>query len=127
MLVMKCFVPTITKVNINNAINNKNIFIKKKTNCIAPGTPSCGVGLFPCDGSRCIPSSRRCNKHKDCYDGTDEEYCDTINNTLSIQVSTNNYLFQFIFYFVTICFTFSFFYILYVNVTLEHMQKIFLY
>lgn len=54
---------------------------------LAPGTPSCGVGLFPCDGSRCIPASRRCDKHRDCYDGTDEEYCDTMNHTLSIQVS----------------------------------------
>lgn len=45
------------------------------------------MGLFPCDGSRCIPASKRCNKHNDCYDGTDEEYCDASNNTLPIQVS----------------------------------------
>lgn len=102
MLAMKCFVRTITKVNINNVTNNRNIFIKKKTYCVAPGTPSCGVGLFPCDGSRCIPASRRCNQHKDCYDGTDEENCDTMNNTLSIQVSFNIDLFQVMLYFVNI-------------------------
>lgn len=82
---------------INNK-NNKSIHFLKKTNYLAPGTPSCGVGLFPCDGSRCIPASKRCNQHKDCYDGTDEEYCDTINNTLSIQVSINIYLIKVIFY-----------------------------
>lgn len=65
----------------------KYLYYKIYLNCLAPATPSCGIGLFPCDGSRCIPASQQCNQHKDCYDGSDEEYCDTMNNTLSIQVS----------------------------------------
>lgn len=71
------------------------LYIINKFFFLAPATPSCGGGLFPCDGSRCIPASKRCNQHKDCYDGTDEEYCD--NSTLSIQVSIFTYLFKFIY------------------------------
>jgi len=71
------------------------LYIINKSFFLAPATPSCGGGLFPCDGSRCIPASKRCNQHKDCYDGTDEEYCD--NSTLSIQVSIFTYLFKFIY------------------------------
>lgn len=45
------------------------------------------MGLFRCDGSRCLQISKQCDLHRDCYDGTDEENCDTKNNTLSVHVS----------------------------------------
>lgn len=63
-----------------------NIYIFNILNYLAPGTPSCGIGLFPCDGSKCIAGSKRCNLHIDCFDGTDEEYCDIYNSSFVLQV-----------------------------------------
>ncbi|XP_053974316.1 sortilin-related receptor-like [Hylaeus volcanicus] len=39
-------------------------------------TPSCFVGLFPCDETRCFPLSAYCNGHQDCLDGFDENNCE---------------------------------------------------
>lgn len=35
----------------------------------------CDSNEFSCDGSRCIPESKRCDGNNDCEDGTDESYC----------------------------------------------------
>lgn len=40
-----------------------------------PATPSCSVGLFPCDGGSCYPLSVMCDGLRDCQDGYDEEDC----------------------------------------------------
>ncbi|KAG7199404.1 hypothetical protein KM043_014034 [Ampulex compressa] len=48
-------------------------------------TPSCYVGLFPCDDNRCLPLSSYCDGHPDCLDGVDESNCDK-NNTRVYQV-----------------------------------------
>ncbi|KAK9512535.1 hypothetical protein O3M35_000936 [Rhynocoris fuscipes] len=45
------------------------------TSHATPADPSCRIGFFSCDGSRCHPLSRICDGHVDCYDGTDESNC----------------------------------------------------
>lgn len=35
-------------------------------------TPSCFLGLFPCDETRCIPLAQYCDGKQDCVDGFDE-------------------------------------------------------
>lgn len=41
-----------------------------------PATPSCFVGLFPCDETRCFPLASYCDGHQDCFDGFDESNCE---------------------------------------------------
>ncbi|XP_012284613.1 sortilin-related receptor [Orussus abietinus] len=43
-------------------------------------TPSCSVGLFPCDETRCFPLAAFCDGKRDCVDETDESHCDKINS-----------------------------------------------
>ncbi|XP_044750079.1 sortilin-related receptor-like [Coccinella septempunctata] len=50
----------------------------------APEAPSCAVGLFPCDSSRCLPLSLMCDGRRDCIDGFDELHC--VNVTRVYQV-----------------------------------------
>ncbi|KAJ8960391.1 hypothetical protein NQ314_006081 [Rhamnusium bicolor] len=40
-----------------------------------PATPSCSIGLFPCDGGSCYPLSVLCDGKIDCRDGYDETNC----------------------------------------------------
>jgi len=35
----------------------------------------CPDGEFQCDGTRCIPKSKKCDKENDCSDQTDEQNC----------------------------------------------------
>lgn len=39
-------------------------------------TPSCYVGLFPCDETRCFPLASYCDGNQDCFDGFDESNCE---------------------------------------------------
>ncbi|XP_012150619.1 sortilin-related receptor isoform X2 [Megachile rotundata] len=39
-------------------------------------TPSCYVGLFPCDQTRCFPLAAYCDGNQDCMDGFDESNCE---------------------------------------------------
>ncbi|XP_046815781.1 sortilin-related receptor-like isoform X1 [Vespa crabro] len=48
-------------------------------------TPSCYVGLFPCDETRCFPLTSYCDDKPDCLDGFDELHCDK-NNSRVYQV-----------------------------------------
>ncbi|KAL0117855.1 hypothetical protein PUN28_008920 [Cardiocondyla obscurior] len=41
-----------------------------------PATPSCYVGLFPCDETRCFPLAAYCDGNHDCLDGFDENNCE---------------------------------------------------
>ncbi|XP_011882721.1 PREDICTED: sortilin-related receptor-like [Vollenhovia emeryi] len=41
-----------------------------------PATPSCYVGLFPCDETRCFPLASYCDGNHDCLDGFDESNCE---------------------------------------------------
>ncbi|KAL6422754.1 hypothetical protein ACFW04_010753 [Cataglyphis niger] len=50
-----------------------------------PATPSCFVGLFPCDETRCFPLASYCDGHQDCFDGFDESNCEK-NGTRVYQV-----------------------------------------
>ena len=48
---------------------------------------TCGIGYFKCDDSSCILSAYRCDQENDCFDGTDENYCElahTLNHNSSI-------------------------------------------
>ncbi|KAJ8982348.1 hypothetical protein NQ317_013098, partial [Molorchus minor] len=40
-----------------------------------PATPSCSIGLFPCDGGSCFPLAALCDGQVDCKDGYDETNC----------------------------------------------------
>lgn len=48
-------------------------------------TPSCYVGLFPCDETRCFPLASFCDGNQDCFDGFDESNCEK-NNSRVYQV-----------------------------------------
>lgn len=48
-------------------------------------TPSCFLGLFPCDETRCIPLAQYCDGKQDCVDGFDESNCEK-NNSRVYQV-----------------------------------------
>ncbi|KAK0098602.1 hypothetical protein PV326_006350 [Microctonus aethiopoides] len=43
-------------------------------------TPSCFIGFYPCDGTRCLGSSTYCDGKQDCFDNFDESNCEK-NNT----------------------------------------------
>ena len=47
----------------------------------------CGIGYFKCDDGTCILSVYKCDHDKDCFDGSDESYCEltqTLNDNTSI-------------------------------------------
>jgi hypothetical protein len=41
-----------------------------------PSTANCTPGYFQCDLNECLPLAKKCDKHQDCYDGSDESDCD---------------------------------------------------
>lgn len=38
---------------------------------------TCSSSAFTCASGQCIPSRWRCDKHNDCFDGSDELHCPT--------------------------------------------------
>lgn len=78
-------VRTLLFVYLSTRISGSVLDVKQRLYVFtAPATPSCEPGLFPCDGSRCVPLALVCDGHKTCYDGTDEVNCDKVKRVYQI-------------------------------------------
>ena len=43
--------------------------------CAGPSVPACSRGQFKCSDGSCVDVSKKCDKHNDCADGSDEQDC----------------------------------------------------
>lgn len=48
----------------------------------------CNYGNFTCDSNICLPLYMKCDDKYQCYDQSDEQFCDLNNKTYQVNITT---------------------------------------